>query len=229
MFKYGIKYKTDKLTHHGYNRFYDMFLTPLINKNITLFEIGVDASRSLKMWNDMFKNGKIYGMDINIEFKHERGLVFKGDQSSKKDLKTVIKSIKEADVIIDDGSHVPEHQLFSFNYLFNKLLKDGGIYIIEDIETNYWTNGKLYGYDVKAGYDKENNIVKMFKDVADIVNREFLLEEHLIKIRKSPIKYKNLKHISSITFGGNCIIIVKMTKNEYEKYGKRKYRFTNFL
>lgn len=28
-------------------------------------------------------------------------------------------------------------------------------------------------------------------------------------------------------FGQNCIIIKKMTKKEYKKYGKRKYRFAN--
>ena len=60
MFNAGIKYKTDKLTHHGYERFYDMFLYPFIYKDITLFEIGVDKSRSFNMWADMFKKGKIY-------------------------------------------------------------------------------------------------------------------------------------------------------------------------
>jgi len=229
MFKYGIQYKTDKLTHHGYNRFYDIFLVPLINKNITLLEIGVDASRSLKMWNDMFKNGKIYGMDINLEFKHPRGEVYKGDQSNKKDLRKVYKLIKSADVIIDDGSHVPEHQLLSFNYLFNKLLNYGGIYIIEDIETSYWGDSDLYGYKVKAGYDKENNMVKIFKNIVDIVNREFLTDENKKKVLKSPIKSKNLKYFSSITFGYNCIIIKKMTADEYNRYGNRKYRWLDKL
>ena len=229
MFKFGIPYKTDKLTHHGYNRFYDMFLVPLINKEITFFEIGVDASRSLKMWNDMFKNGKIYGMDINLEFKHPKGEVYKGDQSNKKDLKRVTKLIKSADVIMDDGSHVPEHQLISFNYLFNKLLKHGGTYIIEDIETSYWVDSELYGYKVKSGLDKENNIVKIFKDIVDIVNREFLTDENKKKVLKSPIKSKNLKYISSITFGANCIIIKKMTENEYTRYGNRKYRWIEKL
>ena len=229
MFKYGIQYKTDKITHHGYNRFYDMFLVPLINKNITLLEVGVDASRSLKMWNDMFKNSKIYGMDINLEFKHPKGEVYKGDQSSKKDLKRVTKLIKSADVILDDGSHVPEHQLISFNYLFNKLLKHGGTYIIEDIETSYWVNSELYGYNVKAGFNKENNIVKIFKDIVDIVNREFLTDENKEKVLKSLIRSKNLKYISSVTFGGNCIIIKKMTLDEYNRYGNKKYRWINKL
>ena len=229
MFRYGIKYKTDKLTHHGYNRFYDMFLVPLINKDITLLEVGVDASRSLKMWNDMFKNGKIYGMDINLEFKHPKGDVYKGDQSNKKDLRRIYKLIRTADVIIDDGSHLPEHQLITFNYFFNKLLNHGGIYIIEDIETSYWTKGELYGYNVAAGFNKENNIVKIFKDIVDIVNREFLTEENKKKVLKSPIRSRNLKYFSSITFGYNCIIIKKMTADEYTRYGNRKYRYIETL
>jgi hypothetical protein len=45
MFKYGIKYGTDKITHHGYERFYDFFLVPLKNKKISLFEVGIDAGK----------------------------------------------------------------------------------------------------------------------------------------------------------------------------------------
>ena len=139
MFKFGITYKCDKVTHHGYERFYDMFLYPLMNRDIVLFEIGIDSSRSLKMWNDMFKNGKIYGMDIEVNFIYEKGEIFKGDQSNKDDLDRIISIINKANIIVDDGSHKPEHQLFTFNYLFEKLLAFGGIYIIEDIETNYLT------------------------------------------------------------------------------------------
>ena len=43
------------------------------------------------------------------------------------------------------------------------------------------------------------------------------------------IHYDNLKYISMITFGGNCIIIKKMTEKEYQIYGNRKYRFLNKL
>ena len=95
MFKHGIKYKCDKITHHGYNRFYDYFLIPLMYKDIILFEIGIDSSRSLKMWSDMFKNAKIYGMDIDVNYTHDKGEIFKGDQSNKDDLDNIIKKIKK--------------------------------------------------------------------------------------------------------------------------------------
>jgi demethylmacrocin O-methyltransferase len=40
------------------------------------------------------------------------------------------------DIIIDDGSHLSQHQLFSFYQTF-PCLKDGGIYI-EDVQTSFW-------------------------------------------------------------------------------------------
>lgn len=247
MFKAGIKYKTDKVTHHGYHRFYDPFIKPLRKKKFNLLEIGIDAGRSLRTWNDLFLYASIYGIDIGHEYEHDRGKIYKGDQSSISDLDNVLTQIStdinnaykiynpeiirdkypyKCRLIIDDGSHVPEHQLLTFNYLFDKCLTFGGVYIIEDIETSYWIKSELYGYNIDAGYKKSNNIVEIFKNIADIVNREFLLNEHIETIKKnSLINYENLKYISMITFGGNCIIINKMNKKDYERYGNRKYRF----
>jgi hypothetical protein len=229
MFNAGIKYKTDKLTHHGYERFYDYFLLPYKNKHINFFEIGVDKGRSLKMWNDFFTNAKIYGMDIDYHYKHEKGEIFKGDQSNINDLTKIMDIVKKVNIILDDGSHVPEHQLLTFNFLFKNFLEMDGLYIIEDIETSYWRNAELYGYKINAGYNTDNNIVNIFKNIVDIVNREFLLPEHIQYINSLKIDIENLKYISFIMFGSNCIIIKKMSVEEYNRYGSRKYRFFTSL
>ena len=224
------KFKSNKITHHGYERFYDYFLCPFKDVKFNFLEIGIDQGRSLKLWNEYFTNATIYGMDINESYTHKKGKVIKGDQSNKKDLNRVIKEIKVSKFIIDDGSHKPEHQLITFNHLFKNLLEGDGIYIIEDIETSYWRKAELYGYKINAGYDAKNNIVTIFKNIVDIVNREFLLEEHIEYIKKfNKIDFDNLKYISFIAFAQNCIIIKKMTQERYEKYGKRKYRFANAL
>ena len=57
-------------------------------------------------------------------------------ESSADDL--AILSGKEGpfDVIIDDGSHINAHQIFTFENLFSEL-KAGGLYIIEDTLTSY--------------------------------------------------------------------------------------------
>src|SRR5262249_42029369 len=41
------------------------------------------------------------------------------------------------DIIIDDGSHIPQHVIASFQALF-PLLADDGIYVIEDVQTTFW-------------------------------------------------------------------------------------------
>lgn len=230
MYKYKEIYKSDKMTYHGYERYYDMFLIPYKNKKIKLLEIGVLDGNSIKMWCDIFKNGHVYGFDINSKFKYNKATIINGNQNNKNDLNKLIEEIKKATIIIDDGSHKPEHQLFTFNYLFKNLLDYGGLYIIEDIETSYWKNGNLYGNKINAGYNSENNIVNIFKNILDIINSEYLLSATKQQIyENNKIDKENLKCISSITFGMNCIIIKKKSKIEQKIYGNRKYKFEKFL
>ena len=70
-------------------------------------------------------------------------------------------------VIIDDGSHLPSHQLLSLETLWPSLAP-GGLYIVEDVETSYWAqHAQLYGYS----YIGQPSIVDRLKLVADAVNR----------------------------------------------------------
>ena len=234
LYSCGNEFSCDKINHHGYNRFYSIFLDKYTTSPITMFEIGVDYDRSMKMWKEYFhKDSKIYGMDIDYEYTRDYGQVFKGDQSDINDLTTISNTIIElnkdkCNLIVDDGSHVPEHQLLSFNYLFEHLLKKGGIYIIEDIETSYWTHGKLYGYDVRSGFHESNNIVEIFKNIVDIVNMEFLTLNNLYTVKDSLVSDYCLNNIKMITFSKNNIIIIK--KDNYDiKHDSRKYRYMHFV
>jgi hypothetical protein len=57
-----------------------------------------------------------------------------------------VAALREWDVVLDDASHVPSHQLETFLAFFPGL-RPGGIYIIEDIETNFWKDGSsIYGF-----------------------------------------------------------------------------------
>jgi cephalosporin hydroxylase len=42
------------------------------------------------------------------------------------------------DVVIDDGSHIVPHQMAALDFLF-PLVSEGGIYMCEDLQTNYWS------------------------------------------------------------------------------------------
>ena len=46
------------------------------------------------------------------------------------------EEIGEIDVLIDDGSHITNHQITSFNVLYSAI-KKGGFYVIEDLLNSY--------------------------------------------------------------------------------------------
>lgn len=143
----GLKYGTDKSSQeHNFLNFYEGFLEKKRGEAISLIEIGVYDGASVKMWSEYFKNGSITGVDINPEVvKHsgERIHIEIGDQSS---IECLIKLAMERgpfDVIVDDGSHIWDHQITTLQYLF-PFLKSGGIYILEDIDTSYGTFADAY-------------------------------------------------------------------------------------
>ena len=60
-----------------------------------------------------------------------------GDQGNKDDLQKIVQASSKQgfDIIIDDGSHMNHHQIFSFTYLIPYLIP-GGFYVIEDIHSS---------------------------------------------------------------------------------------------
>lgn len=94
--------------------------------------------------------------------------LYTGDQSDTQFLQRMKADLSHVqfDVIVDDGSHVPWHQLLTFEIMFDTWLKPGGLYIIEDVETSYWdgTNPRIYGYDIiDAGVGRKGSVVEKFK------------------------------------------------------------------
>ena len=66
-------------------------------------------------------------------------MVYYGDQSNTTFLSHFLeRSGGNFDVIIDDGSHLPSHQVISFEALWKSVVP-GGQYIVEDIETSYYS------------------------------------------------------------------------------------------
>lgn len=127
---------------HGYTPFYEQWFEPLRELPLRFLEIGVCDPRmpgaSLKGWHEYFPNARIYGYDIvdATRFDNDRITTFMGDQSSTADLARFIGLHGGGfDVIIDDGSHIDEHQQASLAFLYDQL-KPGGQYIIEDMQVS---------------------------------------------------------------------------------------------
>jgi predicted O-methyltransferase YrrM len=134
--------KTDKNSeYHGYADKYDFYFNHLRDKNIKMLEIGILKGSSIRMWDRYFSNAQINAIDINPDCKkHEKENVkiYICDQSNIDFLNKHFCD-SEFDIIIDDGSHIPKHQIASFEFLFKKL-KPSGLYVIEDLHTSYCLN-----------------------------------------------------------------------------------------
>lgn len=202
---------TDKVLHHGYHFFYPRFLEGMREDRFRMLEIGYGDGASARFWERYFPNAEVFVMDIGVSGLHSRHEVFLGDQSSLIDLERISDRLGSTRFIIDDGSHQPNHQYDTFEYLFNVLLEPGGVYIIEDIECNYWrSDSEVYGY--KVG---NFNTVRKTTELIDRINSEFSGE-------------RNEWRIGSITYGQNCVIITKQSDEE-RAYFNRPYRFAERL
>jgi hypothetical protein len=133
------EYSTDKQTYHEFCEFYEEFFKDKKDLNLNILEIGVNTGASILSLHDYFKNSKIYGMDIDYsrcqKINKER---IQLNTLSQIDTDAIHSTYREImfDIIIDDGSHIPSHQIASFEYLFLNKLNNGGIYICEDLHTN---------------------------------------------------------------------------------------------
>ncbi len=74
---------------------------------------------------------------VSPSFRDAPNQVRIGSQDDPAFLRSVIDEMGSPDIILDDGSHVSDHQKISFETLW-PLLKVGGLYVIEDLHTAYF-------------------------------------------------------------------------------------------
>ena len=112
------------------------------------------------------------------------------------------------DLVIDDGSHLPRHQLTSFVALY-PFVRPGGLYVIEDIESSYLDHpdASVYGYKIEGGgvgKRPPGNFVEKMKQLIDVVNRNWFYHPEFSILGKS------VDHsIRSITFAGGMLWVQK--------------------
>jgi FMN phosphatase YigB (HAD superfamily)/SAM-dependent methyltransferase len=154
----------------SYLDYYDRILTPLRDRQITLLEVGVQNGGSLEVWAKYFPSAQsIIGCDIDpkcaeLRFSDDRIRVVVGDIA----LPETVASIGEHvfDVIIDDGSHTAKDIYLAFAQLFRKL-KPGGVYIVEDLHSSYWS-GRWSG-----GLSKPTAAMEFFRRLTDVMNFKY--------------------------------------------------------
>lgn len=206
---------SDKVRHHGYETVYEEFLSPLRYGPITLLEIGVEDGHSMIGWTRYLshKHARIVGVKHNANvketFSDPRISIVEADQSKEKDLLSLASREGPFDVIIDDGSHVPSHQLLTFRILWPHV-KQGGLYAIEDVETSYWRKGSsIYGYQVNGSF-----VDQMTSLIRTEVNSEFS-------------SGRDDTSVQDILFARNMIVVRKRGKTY--PFHRKRYRFYKHL
>lgn len=209
--KLATIHKTDKNRYHFYTQHYQKHFKPFKYKKINLLEIGVggyehplSGGESLRMWKTFFPFAKIFSLDIfDKSFLQEKRIkIFKGSQVDLDFLEDMCNQAGVFDLIIDDGSHINEHVIKSFEFFFPKL-KKGGIYVIEDTQTSYWEE---YGGS-STDFNKVGTIYCYFKSLIDSLNHEEFIINNYNK------NYYD-KHIIEMHFYHNMIFIYKGNNNE---------------
>jgi len=124
-----------------------------------LLQIGACWGQSLAAWADYFPDAQVVGIDLWPErfwhfgaealrqrgMNHSRVSVLPGNASDPKlagELQQQFGPYR-FDAILDDGSHEYADILVAFRELFVRLLKPGGVYIIEDTKWA-WKNQRLH-------------------------------------------------------------------------------------
>ena len=144
--KLGKKYYTNKsslnLEGHrsGYTGLYTILFSQLQNKKCSIAEIGIWKNASTNMWRKYFSEATIdcFEFDkkkLELAKKQKLKKVYYHfiDVNDKKIINDQFKKLnRKFDVIIDDSTHIFEHQINIIESTIN-YIKKGGMLIIEDI------------------------------------------------------------------------------------------------
>ena len=166
------KYSANKV--YSYMSRYEELFKDLKDREIRLLELGIWKGGSLRMWRDYFSKGKITGFDRNNKWMITNEPRISTLCIDQKDIPNIgEETFFDFDIIIDDMSHVGSLTKQSFNYLFHKHLKRGGIYVIEDWQTGYRDkkviNGQMFDYEGKV-YTGENHTAGMVGFIKELID-----------------------------------------------------------
>ncbi len=195
-------YSHDGNLIHKWDHYFDIYekyFSKYRGKELNILEIGISHGGSLQLWKKYFGDGvNIYAIDINPEcqkFEDDQTKIFIGSQSDRQFLESVISQIPLMDIIIDDGGHRMDHQLVSFEMLYMKV-KEGGIYLVEDTHTSYWT--EFYG-----GLRNPGSFIEKSKGLIDSLYESHIHEKE--RIETSDVA----RHIQSIAFYDSIVVFEK--------------------
>ena len=187
----------------NYGPIYDKHFAPFREHNINILEIGVLKGGSMRMWEKYFPKANIFGIDIDeecLQYQSDRTKIFIGDQSDVSFLRNVKAKIPRIDILIDDGSHRAKDQKITFDEMYYHVRKPG-VYLIEDIELNYWPS---------KDKDKPDNFMTYMKNKIDELNIRRTMSRKVSEsypFKDTQVRFNN--STNSISFYENMVVLEK--------------------
>lgn len=160
---------------------YETWFAKFRNHSPRILEIGVQNGGSADMWVEYFGPGtRVVGVDIDprcLQHTSESVEIVIGDQGSTVFWTSFFESHPEPfDIVIDDGSHQMSDMVLTF-ILASKHVRDGGIYLVEDCHTVYWTDPSIYHGDIATrGIYNPQNFMEFTKAGLDVLNRKHMTD-----------------------------------------------------
>jgi 8-demethyl-8-alpha-L-rhamnosyltetracenomycin-C 2'-O-methyltransferase len=150
------------------------------------------------MWRAYFPKAQIIGVDLHDKRRHREKRIntIQADQSDHIALRRLAKTVGEADIIIDDGSHVNADVIATFETFF-PLVLSGGFYAIEDVQTSYWPE---FGGNPDH-HDDPKTTMGYFRKLVDEINRT--------EFRSKPANRSLAENIMAFHFYHNLILVQK--------------------
>lgn len=214
----GQRFGTDKSdSHHkfageSYLDVYESYFKDFQHKKVNLLEIGVRDGCSHEMWSDWFdhEETRVFGIDIDPRCSKTANPpsleIVIGSQADQNTIGKVFSLLgnESFDFIIDDGSHVNELTLKSFQMLFGRL-RSGGLYIIEDLGCSYLEE-QLASDIVKGAWPGMH-----LNQGVEMVNRRKELDDFfLLLIRNLDLLKTKPYGVRSVKFHSRIVVIEKL-------------------
>ena len=182
-----------------YFEIYDRHFARFRGQSPVVVEFGVSQGGSLEMWKDYFGPGvKLYGIDINPEckqFEDSNVRIFIGDQADRTFLRSIVEAIPPIDVLIEDGGHMMDQQISTFEELF-PVVQPNGVYLCEDLHTSYW---RYWG----GGYKRRGTFIEYSKNWIDALHAWHSREPRRLQVSDFT------KSAHSIHFYDSVVVIEK--------------------
>lgn len=197
----GIRFKSDKSSHgHNYLAFYETYFENARHQQLRVLEIGLLNGASLSVWEEYFPNATIFGADIDpsaLKFTRQRVSIEILDQSNIDDLIRLGTKRGPFDIIIENGSHMWGHKMTTLKFLF-PFLRDGGCYIVNDLETNFGSKAEKYSGN------SSGSCVDYIKKLVDLRVADSEID---ISREEDPFLRTYGRNMESIVFSkGSCLL-----------------------